>query len=78
MADVIAEFESKKGRPPIYPWDQWADGKARRLYRGQDFFATPVSFRTMVHRRAHDMGLHAYVDINKADDSVKIRFYKED
>lgn len=78
MADVVDTFESRKGRPAIYPWDEWTDGQSRRLYRGQDFFATPVSFRTMVHRKAHDVGLKAYVGINRADESVTIRFYDGD
>jgi hypothetical protein len=66
MAEVIEPFESRKGRPPKYPWtaddanalgseEHWTDGKSRRLRRGRDFDADLISFRTMVHRKAREM-----------------------
>jgi hypothetical protein len=92
MAQVIDQpFESRKGRPPKYPWtaedaqtlghgEHWTDGKTRVLRRGHDFEADLISFRTMVHRKARDLGAHigAYTHINKADQSIKVRFYTRD
>lgn len=77
MAERIESFVSSKGRPPKYPWEEWTDGEARKLYRGKDFDADLISFRTMVHRKARDLGPHigAYTHINKADQSVRVQFY---
>lgn len=74
MAELIQRFESKKGRPAIYPWDDWSDGNARRLRQGSDFTATLYSFRTMVHRKARDLGMIAHTTINKADSSIEVWF----
>lgn len=83
MAEIIEPFKSRKGRPPVYPWETWADGQARRLYRGtedecaageKDFHAQLLSFRTMVHRKARDLNMTAQTKINEADGSIQLRF----
>lgn len=87
MSELISRFESKKGRPPAYPWtaddarylghdgsEFWTDGKARRLHQGRDFSATLTSFRTMAHRKARDLGMIAHTGINKADSTVSLWF----
>jgi hypothetical protein len=86
MSQEIPEFDSRRGRPPKYDWDRWTDGKSRRLYKGtveevtkgeKDFEANLISFRTMVHRKARDLGPHigALTHIHKADQSIDVRFY---
>jgi hypothetical protein len=75
MAQLINTFTSQKGRPPTHPWSEWADGKARRLFKGKDFEGELVSMRTMVHRKARDMGKRAYTRINLADQSIEVQFY---
>lgn len=81
--------ESRRGRPEKYPWSEWTDGGERRLYRGsadevrsgyKDFEADLISFRTMVHRKARDLGprVGATTHINKADESITVRFYQRD
>ena len=88
MAQVIEKFDSKKGRPPQYPWtaedarhlevqEHWTDGKARRLFQGVDFTANLYSFRTMVHRKARDLNMQAHTSINKADASVEVWFERK-
>lgn len=85
---VDEPFKSRKGRPPKYPWTAadaemlgsnkvWTDGDTHTLFRGKDFEADLISFRTMVHRQARNLGPHigAYTHINKASQSVKLRFY---
>jgi hypothetical protein len=87
MSETIPPFESRRGRPPKYDWNSWCDQTARRLYRGtaeevkageKDFEADLVSFRTMVHRKARDLGpkVGAYTHINKADQSISVQFYR--
>jgi hypothetical protein len=41
---AIAERNPSRGRPPIYPWDEWTDGSAWRIRRDEDF---EVSARVM-------------------------------
>lgn len=86
MPEIIPDFKSRKGRPPLYDWEKWMDGKARKLFQGsltevragkKDFHAGLVSFRTMIHRKARDHGLNAYTHINKADKSVQVQFYSK-
>lgn len=77
MGEIIAPFKSRKGRPPLYDWDLWADGKSRRLHRGEDFNAELLSFRTMVHRKARDLGLRAETQINAADQTVNVQFLEK-
>ena len=74
MSELIDAIDISKGRPPKYPWEQWTDGQARRLYQGEDFDATLESFRTMVHRKARDMNLKAHTKINEADTSIQVQF----
>lgn len=69
--------QRERGRPPIHPWEKWTNGEEHKLQRGRDFQCSLVSFRTMVHRKARDLGPHhgAYTHINKADQSIRIQFY---
>jgi hypothetical protein len=75
MSQIIDNFTSKKGRPPVHPWEEWADGNARRLFKGQDFEGNLISMRTMIHRKAREIGLRAFTKINAADQSIQVRFY---
>lgn len=74
MSQIIENFEPQRGRPPKYDWDRLTDGRARRLRKGEDFDAELHSFRTMIHRKARDMGLRAHTKINEADSSITVQF----
>lgn len=76
MADQIPPFKSRRGRPEIHPWELWADGTGRRLYRGQDFQARPLSMRTMAHRKATSMGMKVSTHIGENEDFIDILFYR--
>lgn len=53
MTEVLEEFPtSHRGRPAKYPWDEWADGKVRRLVQGEHFPCSVASFRALVHKTA--------------------------
>lgn len=78
MSQIIDTFTSRKGRPPKHPWDEWTDGQSRRLYKGRDFSSELISMRTMIHRKARDLGMNAYTHINEADQSIQVRFYTKD
>ena len=77
MSEVIPDFKSNRGRPEIYPWDEWADGKARKLRKGRDFDAGLVSMRTMIHRKARSLGMRAFTHIDDKNESIDIMFYAE-
>lgn len=74
MGIILDSFENQRGRPPKYDWERLTDGQARRLFKDTDFDAELHSFRTMVHRKARDMGLKAHTKINEADASITIQF----
>ncbi len=76
MAQLIPNFKSNRGRPEIYPWQEWADGQARKLYQGQDFDANLTSMRTQIHRKARSLGLRAYTHINEHERAIEIIFYQ--
>ncbi len=75
MAQIVNNgLPRTQGRPPVYPWDEWCDGKARRLFRGEDFFSHPKSFRVLVHRTAKGRGLKAHTHIED-DNTFIVEFY---
>lgn len=44
-------------RKPIYPYDEWLDGKVRIIRRGEDFKATVPSVRSSLSGEATNRGL---------------------
>jgi len=74
MSQVIKTFPGVPGRPPVYPWDEWSDGRVWRLTRGEDFNSDPKSFRVLVHRTAKSRGLKARTHIESQDVFV-LAFY---
>lgn len=72
MAKVLKEHEfprpNRKARHQEYPWDKWLDGKIRKLTRGEDFFATVTSFRTVTYRAAAVRGVRVVTD--RIDDNT--------
>lgn len=55
MAKVLKEY--KFARHGSYHWDEWLDGRIYRLIAGEDFTATPYSFRTHGYKLAKQKGL---------------------
>lgn len=42
MSEILDSFPDKpytkgRGRPRLYPWDDWTDGQIRELVEGRDF-----------------------------------------
>jgi hypothetical protein len=75
MAEIISDFKSNKGRPALYPWTTWADGKSRKIRQGDDFFSSLTSMRTMIHRKASEFGLKARVLPVPEENALCINFY---
>ena len=59
MAERISDITPLRGRPAMYPWEQWLDGSAWRITRGSDFDISPVSMAAIIRQRAERAGLSA-------------------
>jgi hypothetical protein len=59
MAERISDIEPHRGRPAIYPWEEWLDGSSWRITRGADFDISPVSMAAIIRQRAERAGLTA-------------------
>lgn len=59
MAHLINDediYSAKRQGNPIYPWDEWLDGQARMLIRGEDFQVSIGSMRAQLSTRASKAG----------------------
>jgi hypothetical protein len=67
--EILSDYTFKvtsRGRPS-YPWDEWFDGRIRRLIHGSDFTASPQTFAGMARGREKNRGLSAGVDHDLGD-----------
>lgn len=51
VADLLDALPAASTRTR-YPWEEWTDGRARRLRPGRDFFTTVRGMRSTVQTRA--------------------------
>lgn len=61
MAERIESLSERRGRPPLYPWADWADGCAWRIVHGEDFEVAPESMRRALRDHAARSGLTVVV-----------------
>jgi len=47
----------RRGRPPIYPWDEWFDGQVHVLQQGVDFTPEPYVMQRAIGVQARRRGL---------------------
>lgn len=77
MSEVVDSFESPRGRPPTYPWEDWMDGEIHKLYQAQDFpNAKVTSFRVRAHQVAKSYGLKVKTEIVDNGEAILIEFYE--
>lgn len=73
MAERITEFSPRRiGRPALYPWDEWTDGHAWRITRGEDFVSSPKSMGVTLYSHARRKGLDVHIRID--GDAVEFQF----
>jgi hypothetical protein len=53
----------QRGRPDMYPWDEWFDGSIWKLTRGEDFDATTNSMRMMTYKNGERRGIKVKTSI---------------
>lgn len=74
MAERIDALGSvRRGRPPLYPWDEWTDGSAWRITRGVDFEVSAQSMASMIRIRANNTGVVASANVVDGD-TVEFQF----
>lgn len=58
MAKQVSEFpQVRRGRPEVYPYKQWFNGKKWALKQGEDFHVEPESFKAALYARKNAMNL---------------------
>lgn len=58
MAKQVSEFPTvRRGRPEIYPYSTWFNGKKWALEQGVDFHVDPESFKAALYARKNALGL---------------------
>ena len=64
MATQISSLSERRvGGPAKYPWDQWMDGGAWRIQKGEDFASEPHSMASTIRKRADQFGKRAIVHV---------------
>lgn len=77
MAERIDKLEPLRGRPAIYPWEQWLDGSAWRIRRGEDFEIPPGSMAAIIRQRADREGMTATCRM-VGQDAIEFQVYGEE
>lgn len=62
---------------PIYPWEEWGDGKFRVLKQGRDFDVSAQAMRTQIHNRAKREGKFALTEAF-GEDQIGVQFFASD
>lgn len=57
-----ADRNGKRGRPALYPWSDWTDGRVWKVTEGIDFKVTRNSFRSTLASHAARNGYTLKVD----------------
>ncbi len=75
MAEKIAEFPVAQRRATRkYPWEEWADGAAWKLRRGEDFDSKPDQFRNRLYATAAKRQMGVYTSKDVDDDGVEVLY----
>ncbi len=65
MAETLKTYTFRgRGRPQMYPWDLWNNGKIWEVTRGIDFTVTPSSFTSRLYEHAAANKLIVQVAVN--------------
>lgn len=77
MAERIDNLTPFRGRRAMYPWEQWMDGSAWRIRRGEDFQVSAESMAQHIRNRARDRGMSAHARLTDDGDGVDFQVFKE-
>jgi hypothetical protein len=73
VSEILSNFDFRKvGRPLIYPWEHWCDGRIWKVKQGDDFQLKPLAFGNYLRQYAKRSQVHLEVQID--GDYVVFRF----
>lgn len=70
MATKLVDMPKRRG----HPWDEWTDGSAWRIRRGEDFPGQLESMCVRLYSKAKELGKELEIKVEKEDDSIAFRF----
>jgi hypothetical protein len=76
MAERIDALGPVRGRPQLYPWDEWMDGSAWRIRRGDDFLVSATSMAAQLRIRGNRLGVDVSARVVD-EDTVEFQFLVE-
>lgn len=75
MAEKIETLSrNRKGPQPKYPWNEWANGSAWRIVRGEDYEVLTPSMARAIYSHAERYGLDVEVKLLLTADALEFRF----
>jgi hypothetical protein len=77
MARVIDKLPDSRrpGRPSLYPWDEWADGRAWVALAGEDYKTKHGGFRSAVMSEAKRRAMHCSTRaVYEGDEQIGVAF----
>lgn len=74
MAERIDSLTDRRGRPPAYPWGEWTDGSAWRIWQGVDFEVAPASMASAIRQHAYSNGFSVSVMRTADGDGLEFQF----
>lgn len=78
MAERIDNLTPLRGRRSIYPWDEWMDGSAWRIRRGEDFEVSAESMAQHIRNRARDGGMSAHARLTDDGEAVEFQIFTKE
>lgn len=78
MAERISDLIPSRGRRPMYPWDEWMDGTARRIRRGEDFEVSAESMAQHIRNTMRTRGLDGHARLSADGQGVDFQVFLQD
>jgi hypothetical protein len=77
MAKPVKAHDFRRpGRPRLYQWDQWLDGRTWRLTAGEDYSVSTTKMQMTAYQQARRMGLRVRTEV--AAGGLYIQAYRSD
>jgi hypothetical protein len=71
----MAQILNTDLKPVKYPWEEWADGQARLLVKGEDFTCETISMISSLRKYADKVGKSVVVLRHKENrDNLEVQF----
>ncbi|MAZ23228.1 MAG: hypothetical protein CMB22_00275 [Euryarchaeota archaeon] len=76
MAEILESYTfAQRGRGSTHPYEEWFDGRIRRLIKGVDFECAPASIRQSVYTAARSRNIK--VSTNLLPNALVLQAQKE-